>query len=223
MGFKEGTGKLCVFFFSIAFSAMLATSMLSPSWLSVTSVDTSESTVFPDTVEANFGPFYGQVRTCKSTGCLPWVTKSVNIEDCSTLEDGNVELCDHFVTWRAIAIICFIIGLGTQFFIFAGCCCQSLTCGCCGNSLSFIGMLGYWVVALLSIISWSFVISSVAIMRDDGIEVAYMWGYWLFVAAATALGAICGTLADWASEDSWLSGIFGCIGKILCCCRGGED
>jgi len=49
----------------------------------------------------------------------------------------------------------------------------------------------------------------------------YQWGFWLFIASGTIMGAMSAVMADWAAEDSALRGIWRCVLCTVTCrmCR----
>ena len=210
MGFKEGTGKLMVFIFTIIFNIGVIASCCSPQWIILTASEVNAQN--QEQIEVQYGPFYSQTRTCTGSECTGW-GKSVDISDCKYVEGSSGKLCNHLNTWRTLAICCLIIVLIGGFLVLAGCCCQCLTCGCVGNSMDCIVNMLFWIEVVLSIVAWSFVISFVNIIRDAPqiLSTGYLWGFWVFISSGTILGAIYAITADWAAESSFFRSFFRCL------------
>jgi len=218
---KQGTGKCMVFFFTVIFALGVTISTLSPNWIGFHAEDKTREGV---TIQIEYGPFYGQSRHCTSildavsgntiTTCTGWESKEVNLDDCDKIGDSSEEkLCNHLATWRVMGVFCLLLTLGGAGLVLAASCCQCLTCGCCGNSLTCISNVLFWAEVLLSIVTWSFTISSYRLIKGAATvsSTEYQWGFWLFIASGTILGAIAAWMADWAAEDSALRGIWQCL------------
>mmetsp|Transcript_5257 Transcript_5257/g.11933 ORF Transcript_5257/g.11933 Transcript_5257/m.11933 type:complete len:230 (+) Transcript_5257:86-775(+) len=223
--FKQGTGKCLVFFFTILFGLGVTISTLSPNWITFVTTDETRGGSYD---EVEWGPFYGQFRTCTGGdggSCGKWQTKSLDTSDCDSIEgyDDIQTLCRHLNTWRITGILCLCLVLIGGGLVFAASCCQMVTCGCCGNSLTCISNVLFWAEVLLSIVTWAFAISSLSLIKA-GPSVSssgYQWGFWLFLFSGTVFGAIAAWMADWAAEDSALRGIWQCITCKRC--RQGEE
>ena len=140
-------------------------------------------------------------------------------------------------------MLCLFIVIGTAIMVGVAFCTQCVTCGCCGGSIDMIAMICYWVEVALSIVTWSFCISVVTIIRDqeftdilteeaqnlaqveevmDITEGHFLWGFWVFIFSGTVMGAVCATFADWAADGSCLRMIKNLITGVvscLCCCK----
>mmetsp|Transcript_8047 Transcript_8047/g.17450 ORF Transcript_8047/g.17450 Transcript_8047/m.17450 type:complete len:254 (-) Transcript_8047:57-818(-) len=226
---KRGTGKCLVFFFTIIFGLGVIISTSAPNWIAFT-VDDLENTKLSHDVE--WGPFYGQYRTCTTdengnVNCEKWTQKTVDLSDCEAIQGTDAAelkaLCDKLGTWRSTGIICLCLVLIGGCLVFAASCCQMVTCGCCGNSLTCISNVIFGTEVVLSIVSWSFAIASLKDIKEGPsvTHSAYQWAFWLFIATGTVVGALATWMADWASEDSCLRGISNCICGIITCrmCR----
>ena len=175
-------------------------------------------------------PFLPQInfRTCvegpegQTETCGKWVQKTVDLSDCDSVGQDVEKLCGQLATWRSMGIICLILVLIGGGLVFMASCCQIVTCGCCGNSLTCISNLIFWVEVVLSIVAWSFAISSLKLIETGPTVTSteYQWGFWLFLFSGTVFGALAAITADWAAEDSFLRGIFHCF---TCCFRGDKD
>eukprot|EP00566_Odontella_aurita_P023317 CAMPEP_0113565964 /NCGR_PEP_ID=MMETSP0015_2-20120614/22463_1 /TAXON_ID=2838 /ORGANISM="Odontella" /LENGTH=205 /DNA_ID=CAMNT_0000468207 /DNA_START=159 /DNA_END=773 /DNA_ORIENTATION=- /assembly_acc=CAM_ASM_000160 len=205
MDFKSGTGKCCILAFSLAFSLGFWISIFSPSWLTLAYRDSSGGVVDGGYVESRLGPFYGQTRTCTSEGvCFGWQAAVIDISDCDAVKANSGELLGDYClmtnTWRGLAICCFVIQFFAALLICLGVTCQAFTCGGCGASFDLIAMLLFWIEVFVSIVAWSFGIVSVNMVNNseiEGVSSGYEWGFWLFIATGTILGAICAWLTDW--------------------------
>lgn len=167
----------------------------------------------------------------QSTTCSKWTQATVDLSDCNKVEDNNdsatpieeqEKLCRHLATFRSTGMICLILVFIGGCLIFAATFCQVVTCGCCGNSLTCIANLLFWVQVVTSIVCWSFAISSLKQIetRPGVTSSAYQWGFWLFIFSGTVFGAIAAWMADWAAEDSCLRGAWHCM---TCCFRKDES
>ena len=81
--------------------------------------------------------YYFIYSTCDETlsTCGSWESKSIDLSDCESIQDGAEEkLCNHLNTWRITGILSLIAVLIGGGLVFAASCCQMVTCGCCGNS-----------------------------------------------------------------------------------------
>ena len=165
-----------------------------------------------------------------SKKCGKWVLKSVDLSDCEAVQGSNSipdddlkTLCNKISTWRSTGIICLILMLVGGGLVFAASCCQMVTCGCCGNSLTCIANVLFGIEVILSIVTWSFAISSLRFIKSGPsvTSTEYQWGFWLFLVSGTIAGALATWMADWAAEDSCLRGIWQCITPIITCriCR----
>ena len=145
--------------------------------------------------------------------CSKWDSKSVDLSDCDRVDSDEEKLCNHLATWRVTGIICLCLVLIGGGLVFAASCCQVVTCGCCGNSLTCISNLLFWAEVALSIVTWAFTISSLNMIKSGAMvsNPMYQWGFWLFIATGTIIGALSAWMADWAAEDSALRGIWHCI------------
>lgn len=223
---KRGAGKCLVFFFTIVFGLGVIIATSSPNWISFVATKGTTSS------EVEWGPFYGQHRTCTltdgtNTSCGSWKQKTVDLSDCEDVpgdSDDVQKLCSHLATWRSTGIICLILVLIGGGLVFMASCCQVVTCGCCGNSLTCISNMLFWIEVILSIVTWSFSITSLKMIKTHPsvTSTAYQWGFWLFIASGTICGALAAWMADWAAEDSCLRGAWNCI---LCrpCRKGDSD
>ena len=85
----------------------------------------------------------------------------------------------------------------------------------------------FWVEVILSIVVWSFAISSLSLIKSSPSvsSSGYQWGFWLFIATGTVVGALAAWMADWAAEDSFAREFWHCIKAILLCrmCRKDKD
>ena len=180
-----------------------------------------------------FGPFYGMSRTCVrrdggASSCSSWETTAIDLSDCEKVDDPSSsidleKLCNQMNTWRSLGIACLCLVLIGGMLVFAASCCQIVTCGCCGNSLTCVSNVLFWIEVILSIVCWSFAISSLHIIKDapSVTESGYEWGFWVFIATGTVVGALAAWMADWAAEDSCLRGVWHCI--TCRSCRKGDD
>merc|ERR1711862_146769 len=111
---------------------------------------------------------------------------------------------------RSLGILCLILVVIGGGLVVAATCCEMVTCGCCGNSLTCISNVLFGSEVILSIVSWSFAIASLkTVERGPNVtSTSYQWGFWLFLISGTILGAIATWMADWASDDSYLRGIW---------------
>ena len=82
----------------------------------------------------------------------------------------------------------------------------------------------FWMEVILSIVAWSFAIVSLREIKTSPAvtDSGYQWGFWLFIASGTVLGAIAAWMADWAAEDSCLRGVWHCV-TCRGCRKGGSD
>jgi len=229
---KQGAGKCLVFFFTIAFGLGVTISTLSPNWIAFAATDKENNS---QSHQVEWGPFYGQYRTCSESVnqdgttrlfCDEWTSNAVDLSDCESIEESDdlAKLCRHLATFRSTGIICLILVLIGGGLVFAASCCQMVTCGCCGNSLTCISNVLFSLEVLLSIVTWSFAISSLRIIKT-GPQVTnseYQWAFWLFIATGTIVGALAAWMADWAAEDSCLRGIWHCV-TCRSCRKGGDD
>lgn len=156
-----------------------------PSWISFTATTDEASS---STHEVFYGPFYSQSqsRTCADGGqCSKWKTSSIDLSDCESIDsDDLTTLCNRLNTWRSLAIICLILVIIGGGFVFAGsCCCQATTCSCCGNSMNCIANMSFWTEVILSVVVWSFAISSLNLIGtgDSVVEMGYEWAFWVFM------------------------------------------
>ena len=156
--------------------------------------------------------YYFIYSTCDETlsTCGSWESKSIDLSDCESIQDGAEEkLCNHLNTWRITGILSLIAVLIGGGLVFAASCCQMVTCGCCGLSNVL-----FWIEVILSIVTWAFTISSLNLVKDGANMVSdsgYQWGFWLYILCGTIIGALSAWMADWASEDSCLRGVWYCI------------
>lgn len=221
---KQGTGKCLVWVFTIMFGLGVIISTASPNWIAF-AADGSVGNEGGDKIsnEVEWGPFYGQYRTCTGTTCDAWVTKSFDIDDCSSVGDDLTKLCNHLNAWRSLGILCLCLMLIGGGLVLAASCCQMITCGCCGNSLTCISNVLFGVEVILSIAAWSLAITSLREIKTSPAVTSsgYQWGFWLFIASGTILGALAAWMADWAAEDSCLRGIWHCI-TCRSCRKGGD-
>mmetsp|Transcript_13917 Transcript_13917/g.23175 ORF Transcript_13917/g.23175 Transcript_13917/m.23175 type:complete len:239 (-) Transcript_13917:1470-2186(-) len=221
---KRGSGKCLVFFFTIAFAIGVVVACSAPSWISF-------AASLPDadagqTLEIHWGPFYGQSRVCSEvTGseeddCTKWKMKTIDLSDCEaipeTTESDDVDLaklCTRLTSWRSLAVVCLILVVIGGCFVFAGSCCQALTCACCGNSMDAVANVLFWFEVVLSIAAWSLCINSLSLIRNSPsvTETSYEWAFWVFVVFGTIIGGVAATMADWAAEGSCLRWFFRCI------------
>lgn len=227
---KRGMGKCMVFFFTIVFGLGVVISTSAPNWIGF--VSTVPETNPVEKTYVNWGPFYGQYKTCtespdgQSQTCSKWKQRSFDLSDCDTIGDNkgdNIKkLCGQLGTWRSMAIICLILVLIGGGLVFMASCCQMVTCGCCGNSLTCISNVIFWIEVVLSIVAWSFTISSLKLIATapSVTHTEYQWGFWLFLFSGTVFGAMAAWMADLAAEDSCLRGAFHCL---TCCFRGDDD
>uniref|UniRef100_A0A7S1YTP6 Uncharacterized protein n=1 Tax=Trieres chinensis TaxID=1514140 RepID=A0A7S1YTP6_TRICV len=226
MGFKSGTGKCLVIIFSVLFSCGVIASVHAPDWMKLTSINEEDDST---TLYSNYGPFYSMNRTCDEANCTEWESRAISTGDCERIVtytgqvDGD-KLCSHVEIWRTISIVCFLIVILSGLFVLAATCCECFTLGCCGESFHLVAMFLFWIEVSLSIVAWSFVISSMRFIQDapQVDEASYGWSFWLFIFSGSVLGAICATLADWAAEDSICVKCYSCFKKIFCCCCGGD-
>ena len=129
---KQGTGKCLVFIFTFIFGCGVIISTLSPNWIAFEVTDATKAT----TTEVEWGPFYGQYRTCnialEESSCGKWESKSLDLSDCESAGSGdeNEKLCNHLATWRVTGIVCLILVLIGGGLVCAASCCQMVTCGC---------------------------------------------------------------------------------------------
>jgi len=228
---KRGMGKCLVLFFTIVFGMGVIISTSSPNWIAFKADDLTNVN---ESHEVEWGPFYGQYRTCFTkegggTQCDKWSTKSIDDNDCNAIEesggDGDLQkLCNKITTWRATGIMCLILVLIGGGLVFAASCCQMVTCGCCGNSLTCISNVLFGGEVILSIVSWSFAISSLNMIESSAQVTSseYQWGFWLFLFTGTVVGFLAAWMADWAAEDSCLRGIWHCI-TCRPCMKGDSD
>ena len=238
MGCKECLGRWGLPIFTILFCTGVLLSTSSPEWIKTTKDPAFDSGgVSVVTFEYDFGPFYSRNRTCDPrNGCRDWNYNEVSQEDCDwvvndinydnaasleLLQDNSTsaKLCRQNTTWRAMAMICWIIVIVAGVLVLLACCIQGLTCGCCGGSVDFIVMILYSVEVACSIVAWSFTISTVYLLRDleDTESAEFGWGFQLFIISGTILGLVCMTLSDWASEGSILKCLSDCCKCLVCC------
>jgi len=220
---KRGTGKCLVFFFTIAFNIGVIVSCSAPSWISFTATTSDDAS---SSLEVYYGPFYSQSRTCADDGqCSEWILNSIDLSDCESIEDSDdlATLCTRLNTWRSLAIVCLILVVLGGGLVFMGSCCQAATCGCCGNSLDCIANVLFWTEVVLSVVVWSFAISSVNLIAtgESVVQTGYEWAFWVFLVFGSIVGGIAAAMADWAAEDSFLRGIW----RLLTChsCRKRDD
>lgn len=247
MGCKECIGRYGLIVSAVIFTLGVLVSSTTPSWIS-TIID---NPITGFTQEIEFGPFYSRNRNCSyvadaTTGnetaeCSDWETKEMENDDCESFSgDADVaeKICRQHNTWRILAMLCFIIVVGTGIMVLVATLTQCVTCGCCGGSFDMIAMIAYWLEVVLSIVCWSFCISVVTIIQDvdfldlateeaeniagltkvdDLVNGSFLWGFWLFIFTGTIMGAVCATLADWAAENSCLRLITNCVACLFCC------
>lgn len=159
--------------------------------------------------------------TCvEGADCGKWVSKSIDLSDCEDVDASSSspdvdsgKLCNHLATWRLMGVICLCLVVIGGGLVFAASCCQVFTCGCCGNSLTCIANVLFGLEVALSIVAWAFAISSLELIKEAPAvsDSGYQWGFWLFVASGTVVGALATWMADWAAEDSCLKGIWHCV------------
>jgi|UniRef100_A0A7S2UD15 hypothetical protein len=234
---KTATGKFVVYFLAYALGLGLLISILSPQWVHITAEqdNNTDNNNIKSVFKGRYGPFYGQTKTCDVTSdnvdgtatnlttCSRWKFDSLDLSDCDALvvEDENNDnaskLCRYLLTWRVMAILTLIALVPITMLVRSAACLQVFTCGCCGSSFDFIAMLLFWFVVLLSIITWSILISSINMMRDNSqvLKAGYMWGFWIYLVSATFLASMCAVAADWASNDSIFRKLYNTIHSKL--------
>lgn len=93
----------------------------------------------------------------KHETCTSWESKSLDLSDCESVTgSGEKKICNHLATWRVTGMLCLILVLIGGGLVCAASCCQLVTCGCCGNSLTCISNVLFWLEVVLSIVTWSF-------------------------------------------------------------------
>jgi len=202
------TGKLLVVLLSIVYGLGVIISASSPNWVGFSATDRENTDI---THEVNYGPFYGQSRECRGGICGPYNTRSIDLSDCEDVQSDNAEkLCGQLNTFRSVGILCLILVVIGGCLVAAATCCQMVTCGCCGNSLTCVSNVLFGSEVVLSIVSWSFAIASLqTIKTGPNVNITeYQWGFWLFLISGTILGALATWMADWAADDSCLRSIW---------------
>ena len=106
--------------------------------------------------QVNYGPFYGQSRECRDGMCGPWSFRAINPQDCADVQSDLEKLCNQMDTFRGVGIVCLILTFIGGVLVLAATCCQTLTCGCCGNSLTCVTNVLFGLETMLSIVAWSF-------------------------------------------------------------------
>lgn len=111
----------------------------------------------------------------------------MDLSDCDSIDPDDQKLCRHLATWRVTGIICLVLVVVGGSLVFAASCCQMVTCGCCGNSLTCVANVLFWIEVALSIVTWSFAISSLSIVKGHPAvsDSSYQWGFWLFLVSGT--------------------------------------
>ena len=128
-------------------------STTAPNWIGFHANDRDDQNL---SYEVNYGPFYGQSRECRDGTCGRWSFRAINSEDCTEVESDFESLCNQMNTFRGVGIICLILTLIGGALVFGATCCQTLTCGCCGNSLTCVSNVLFGIETILSIVAWSF-------------------------------------------------------------------
>jgi hypothetical protein len=243
MGCKSFLGRYGLLVFSIVFCIGMLISTVSPSWVST---DIHYSTRLRTVTE--FGPFYSRSRDCTVVGldedfepieeCTDWVDNEIDNDDCKAFSDDEdliEKVCRQHNTWRVLAILCMLIVGVTSILVAVATCTQCFTCGCCGGSFDWFASIAYWIEVGLSIVAWSFTISTVTTLRgesfqglleaeaenieevDDVLEGNFLWGFWLFIFSGTFVGSLCAIFAGWAAEGSLASCFTNCVACVFCC------
>ena len=88
--------------------------------------------------------------------CGPWSFRAINPQDCADVQSDLEKLCNQMDTFRGVGIVCLILTFIGGVLVLAATCCQTLTCGCCGNSLTCVTNVLFGLETMLSIVAWSF-------------------------------------------------------------------
>jgi len=240
MGCKACLGRYGLLVAAVLFTCGVISSTVSPSWVSTTIDDGRQKSEieFGPFYSRTRTCTYLTVDMSEQD-CTDWETDEIS-GDCdsdfvtsgsNSTAEVQAKLCRQQNTWRILAMLCLFIVVGTGIMVLLASFTQCLTCGCCGGSFDTIASIAYWIEVALSIVSWSFCISVVTIINDSSftdlvqeeasnivqledvtglVEGNFLWGFWIFIASGTVLGAVCATLADWAGEGSILQCLFCC-------------
>mmetsp|Transcript_12317 Transcript_12317/g.28067 ORF Transcript_12317/g.28067 Transcript_12317/m.28067 type:complete len:232 (-) Transcript_12317:91-786(-) len=212
--------KWGVFVFTVLFGLGVIISTTAPNWIGFHANDRDDQSL---SHEVNYGPFYGRSRECRDGTCGRWTFRAINPQDCTEVQSDLESLCKQMDTFRGAGITCLTLTMIGGALVLAATCCQVLTCGCCGNSLTCVSNVLFGLETMLSVVAWSFAIATQQTIKSgpNVTESFYQWGFWLFLASGTILGGFTTMLADWAADDS----CFRAIWHIILCkrCRKKDD
>jgi len=180
-----------------AFSFGVILSVLSPSWMAVTT----------STIETHVGPLFAKTRTCEGSSCSNWYITSMQSTSCSgfeTLELDITALCTKVVSWRLLSISSLFFVITTDAIIFVTIISSHplYLYVMASASIGFLATIGAFISTISSVVSFR------ELVPIETAIAGFSHGFWIFVVSGAVLGCACICIFYlWSSEANGKDGL----------------